>query len=871
MHYYCTYFDSKYLTKGLALIESLQKNDTKFLLFIVCLDKETLYILEKLNLTNVRPICIELIERKFSQLSVAKKNRTLVEYYWTLTPFIIDYFLCALEHDDIIVYIDSDIYFFSSTQPLYSEMDDSSVLIHGHNFSEENKYLEKYGRYNVGMLAFRKNIEGEKVLQWWRDRCLEYCGAEVKIDPDGMLRFGDQKYLDYFNVISECVRVSNNLGIGVAPWNQTGFQIDISNGVPLINNIPVMFYHYHSFRHIAPGCAVPAKNAYNYSFSSLRIFSVPYLETLERVGKRVQALCPDFQWMFTSESLQKDTCILLKKSLASAFEKEDIGPLFPVSSDYMILPTPSLRGYEQLVGTVKDETLEAALKRLERWPDKPRLLNCGCGTHLHSSWLNVDIVPARSGVIAMDLREEWPIPDNFFDVVYHSHVLEHMSRNEGIKFLKQCFRILKPGGILRVAIPDLESIAREYIYQLEAARTGDLEAVARYHWIILEFIDQLTRHHPGGEMLEFLRQRPLPAKEFVLQRIGKEGENIIARLSKHPADVQQPSLDALSVGEFRLGGEAHRWMYDAFSLQEALEEGGFQSIRRVTATESAYSHFASFHLDADDTGKVRKPDSLFMEARKSNASLKFPRCHEVLPAGWSGDYPDWQSASAAGGGYDSPVIFQKHLAAALAVRDGKALWERDSFLFYHEEYRQPILDWLLQCGKKNDGILNVLDFGGAFGSTYMQHRVPLQALKEISWNIVEQKEFVEYGKKEFSSKNISFFYNIDDVFANVRVNLVLFSSVLQYIETPYDYLEKAIKYGAQYVIIDRIGLIEGRDRITIQVVPPNIYSAAYPCWWLDKRRIEKIFAQHGYKCSPWIVDTIDPEGFWCLCARKYDV
>jgi hypothetical protein len=68
--------------------------------------------------------------------------------------------------------------------------------------------------------------------------------------------------------------------------------------------------------------------------------------------------------------------------------------------------------------------------------------------------------------------------------------------------------------------------------------------------------------------------------------------------------------------EVRLTGESHRWMYDRHSLRRALEATGFAEVRICEAGTSSIEGWDSLGLDTDDEGHARKPDSLFMEARR---------------------------------------------------------------------------------------------------------------------------------------------------------------------------------------------------------------------------------------------------------------
>jgi len=144
----------------------------------------------------------------------------------------------------------------------------------------------------------------------------------------------------------------------------------------------------------------------------------------------------------------------------------------------------------------------------------------------------------------------------------------------------------------------------------------------------------------------------------------------------------------------------------------------------------------------------------------------------------------------------------------------------------------------LRSGNK----LNVLDFGGSLGSSYYQNKNFLKDVQELNWSIVEQKHFVTEGKKHFADKHLHFYYDVDGCMKEQNVNVLLLSSVLQYIETPYDLITYLNSKKIQYVIIDRAPiLLEGNDRITIQKVHKSIYPAKYPCWLLNQENVKNAF------------------------------
>jgi predicted SAM-dependent methyltransferase len=246
-------------------------------------------------------------------------------------------------------------------------------------------------------------------------------------------------------------------------------------------------------------------------------------------------------------------------------------------------------------------------------------LNLGCGACFHPDWVNVDFAPRDHNVIRHDLRRPLPFADANFEVVYHSHVLEHFSRAFAPVFLKECHRVLKPGGIVRVVVPDLETMIRLYLQNLEAALAGDKDAAQRYEWMIVELLDQMVRETNGGEVAKFWAQKPLPAKEFVIQRAGHEVVRFLDAQSssnKPEKTSRRASPSAAQIANFREAGEIHKWMYDRYSLRVLLEKTGFTDCQTCVANESRIPNFNSYLLDLNQDGSVRKPDSFFMEATK---------------------------------------------------------------------------------------------------------------------------------------------------------------------------------------------------------------------------------------------------------------
>ncbi|MBD1940414.1 methyltransferase domain-containing protein [Microcoleus sp. FACHB-68] len=266
-----------------------------------------------------------------------------------------------------------------------------------------------------------------------------------------------------------------------------------------------------------------------------------------------------------------------------------------------------------------------------------KLLNIGCGSTFHPAWINIDVAPQSPKVQKYDIRKKLPFLENGFDACYSSHVLEHLTKEEARNLLAECLRVLKTGSVVRIVVPDLEAIARNYLETLERVEKGIVGSESDYDWMLLEMYDQTVRQYSGGEMCRYLSRPDIKNSDFIRSRIGFESEINQASMwkklkSKNPswfirkfrtklAEILvaliagRETQHAFKEGVFRASGEIHRWMYDRFSLQRMLEKTGFVDVRVCRADESRIPDFSSYNLDIIE-GKIRKPDSLFMEGIK---------------------------------------------------------------------------------------------------------------------------------------------------------------------------------------------------------------------------------------------------------------
>jgi putative methyltransferase (TIGR04325 family) len=226
---------------------------------------------------------------------------------------------------------------------------------------------------------------------------------------------------------------------------------------------------------------------------------------------------------------------------------------------------------------------------------------------------------------------------------------------------------------------------------------------------------------------------------------------------------------------------------------------------------------------------------------------------------YDGAYFDWSEAKKKTSGYEDDKILEKVLAAAVKVDSGKAIFERDSVLFNHVEYSWPLLSALLLAAAKNGGELNVLDFGGALGTTYRQNKKFLDQLGKVTWNIVEQEKTVAAGQASIKEKNIKFWTSLDECLEKEKINLIIFSASIQYIENPYEILAKIVKQGVGTIVFDRLIVSNRQDFVTIQTVPKNIYKASYPLWIMNEDKLKIFFHDYGYDLLEEFKDSIGGE------------
>ena len=215
----------------------------------------------------------------------------------------------------------------------------------------------------------------------------------------------------------------------------------------------------------------------------------------------------------------------------------------------------------------------------------------------------------------------------------------------------------------------------------------------------------------------------------------------------------------------------------------------------------------------------------------------------------------WANAEGQSSGYSQQLIVDKVFQATTSVLQGNAAFERDSVTFSIPEYRWPVVAGLLSVAAR-EGDLRVLDFGGALGSSFWQHRDVLKGVA-VSWAVVEQASFIN-AAKNLDQHEVRFFDSIKSAVQEISPNVILISSVLQYLPNPGETLQELLNTPANTLIIDRTPMSDTQTNIAcIQAVPPTIYPASYPAWILSRSWLAQ-------QLTDWDVVTefggIEPEG-----------
>lgn len=283
---YCSYVDLRYLPRLAALVESIRQFDLKSPIHVLCLDEDTLEQCDRVLGENVTTLSLRQLEEVFPELESAKSSRTAMEYVFTLTPYLVKWVMDNSRNEDPSIYLDADLYFFKSPAGVLEELGESDVGIIPHSYpSNLAQSLRKYGLYNVGWVGFRNTQAGRRCLDWWASQCLAWCGDEP---VEG--KYADQAYLDQFPELFDGVKVLENRGFNLAPWNTRGQVIlmDSDGRVTLGDHTPLTFFHFHGLKRFGKWMVTSQLNYRSPASKSLVEYVYkPYLRALHKAEKEL--------------------------------------------------------------------------------------------------------------------------------------------------------------------------------------------------------------------------------------------------------------------------------------------------------------------------------------------------------------------------------------------------------------------------------------------------------------------------------------------------------------------------------------------------------------------------------------------------------
>lgn len=286
---FCTLFNSLYLSRALAMHASLVKTCPNFHLYIFAFDDLSHHTILQLNLQSVTVISLKEFEDE--ELLRIKPTRTAGEYCWTCTPSTIYYCIQKFNLASC-TYIDADLLFYKDPSVLIEEMGNHSVLITDHRYTPKYDQTELYGKYCVQFITFKNDTNGNRVLNWWRNACIEWCYNRAE---DG--KFGDQKYLDNWQTMFEGVHELIHLGGGIAVWNIQLYDVSCING-KLFGKVKAtgetfefIFYHYHQFKYaVHKGCHL---GHYDLDIPTTMLVYAPYVKALQEADQLLLTINQD--------------------------------------------------------------------------------------------------------------------------------------------------------------------------------------------------------------------------------------------------------------------------------------------------------------------------------------------------------------------------------------------------------------------------------------------------------------------------------------------------------------------------------------------------------------------------------------------------
>lgn len=285
MNFFCTYCDEGYAARMRCLHQSLREQGEPFRLLVLCFDAATEAVVVAARDPSLVAVPLADLLAADAGYAAVQSQRSRVEFFFTSTPVLVRYCLGREPAAEHMTYLDADLFFFGPASAVFAEQGDASVGIVPHRFLPRLEKRAIHGTYNVGWVSFRRDANGLACLEWWRERCLEWCHDRIEHG-----RFADQGYLDEFPRKFSGVRALEHPGINAAPWNVNPTGLTCVDGKPWLGGQPVLFYHFQGIREVSAGWFDPGLRTYRQDLTTALRDEIylPYLKRLTALQARLR-------------------------------------------------------------------------------------------------------------------------------------------------------------------------------------------------------------------------------------------------------------------------------------------------------------------------------------------------------------------------------------------------------------------------------------------------------------------------------------------------------------------------------------------------------------------------------------------------------
>ena len=280
MNAYCTIFDSAYLSRALALHESLLRASPSARLAFFCVDDKASELLSRMALE--RALIVPHAAFASGALAAARATRSRAEYCWTCKPFALLHLAAAVPDAEWAIYVDTDMLFYGDPDSALPPQ--AHYLITPHNFHPAfGQYAASAGLHNAGYFGMRNSEQGRSAARWWAERCIESCSV-----TSTELIYADQKYLDRLPALFPDGGSSDHPGLNAAPWNIERYRLTSSGGAPLVDGKPLLLYHFQALRILSNSLVDLYAGNRRLSAEARALIYRPYLDALRRACERLQ-------------------------------------------------------------------------------------------------------------------------------------------------------------------------------------------------------------------------------------------------------------------------------------------------------------------------------------------------------------------------------------------------------------------------------------------------------------------------------------------------------------------------------------------------------------------------------------------------------